>query len=169
VIAAHLARFRPILERRREVQLGRCAWWHLHWPRDEEIFVQPKVLSVQMGKRPQFAFCRRPAFVGFSVNLVLPPSRPACSLEVLTGILNSDFAFGWFDRHAKRRGVNLEINAHVLRQFPLPARDERLEVQIAELVLARQIATDETRQAQLEQEIESLVRQLYHQRSLAKK
>lgn len=160
-IAAHLARFRPILERRREVQLGRCAWWHLHWPRDEEIFVQPKVFSVQMGKRPQFAFCQQSAFVGFSVNLVLPPVRPGCSLQALTGILNSDLALGWFDRHAKRRGVNLEINAHVLRQFPLPPRNEPIEQRIAELVLARQIATEESQQRHVEQEIESLVRALY--------
>jgi hypothetical protein len=160
-IEAHLERFRSILERRREVALGRCAWWHLHWPRDEDIFVQPKVFSVQMGKRPQFAFCRQPAFVGFSINMLLPQARSGCSLEALTGILNSDLALAWFERHAKRRGVNLEINAHVVRQLPLPSRDERIEARIAGLVLARQAAIDPSQQSQLEQEIESLVRELY--------
>ncbi len=89
----------------------------------------------------------RPAFVGFSVNLILPGMRPGCSLEALTGILNSDLAFRWFGRHAKRRGaVNLEINAHLLRQFPLPrARHERLERRIAEIVGERQAAPGETR------------------------
>src|SRR5690606_39088325 len=34
-IEAHLARFRSLLENRREVRRGRIAWWHLHWPREE--------------------------------------------------------------------------------------------------------------------------------------
>jgi methylase of polypeptide subunit release factors len=160
-ILAHLERFRPILERRREVQMGRCQWWHLHWPRDEEIFLGPKTLSVQMGKRPQFVFSGEAAFVGFSVNLVLPGQHPGCPLETLTGILNSDLAFRWFERHAKRRGVNLEINAHVLREFPLPGRDESIEAKIAERVLARQSTPDAVLQAQAEGEIETLVGRLY--------
>ena len=160
-ILAHLAQYRPILERRREVQLGRCAWWHLHWPRDEQIFLQPKVFSVQMGMRPQFAFCFRPAFVGFSINVLRPGPQPGYALEVLTGILNSDLAFGWFDRHAKRRGVNLEINAHLLRQFPLPSRDERFENLIAKLVGDRQTAPDQDAARERDAEIERLVRELY--------
>ena len=91
-IAAHLERFRPILELRRETRDGKCAWWHLHWPREEKIFVRPRVLSVQMGERPQFVFAEPPTFVGFSINVILPGKAPGFSLEVLTGILNSDLA-----------------------------------------------------------------------------
>src|SRR5262249_30181481 len=39
-IAAHLERFRPILELRRETREGKCSWWHLHWPREEDIFLR---------------------------------------------------------------------------------------------------------------------------------
>jgi hypothetical protein len=161
-IADHLARFRPILERRRETREGKCAWWHLHWPREEEIFRQPRILSVQMGQRPQFAFAERPTFVGFSINLILPGRAPGLPLEVLTGILNSDLARRWFERHAKRRGVNLEINAHVLREFPVPMRDETFEPRIGALVRARQsIAGDESRASTFEQEIEEWVVRSY--------
>lgn len=160
-ILAHLEHYRPILERRREVRLGRCAWWHLHWPREEEIFLQPKVFSVQMGKRPQFVFCGRPAFVGFSVNLILPGSRPGCSLAALTGILNSNLAFRWFERHAKRRGANVEINAHLLQQFPLPGRGEQLEGRIAKVVSLRQAESDEALASEHDAAIEDLVRELY--------
>ncbi len=118
-VAVHLEQFRPILERRREVQSGNIAWWHLHWPRAEQIFVQPRILSVQMGERPQFVFAERPTFVGFSINLILAKSQAAFALDVLCGILNSNLALTWFDRHANRRGINLEINAHLLHQFPL--------------------------------------------------
>ncbi len=163
-ILSHLEQYRPILERRREVQLGRCAWWHLHWPRTEEIFLLPKVFSVQMGMRPQFVFCRRPAFVGFSINLILPDARPGCSLAALTGILNSDLAFRWFERHAKRRGANVEINAHLLRQFPLPGRSERLEARIAEIVALRQAEADTAIASEHDAVIERHVRELYENR-----
>src|SRR5579863_4476322 len=161
-IAAHLEPFRPILDRRREVQAGKTAWWHLHWPRDDQIFVQPRILSVQMGARPQFVFAERPTFVGFSINLILARSEGGFALDVLCGILNSDLAFTWFDRHAKRRGINLEINAHLLRQFPLPGRDAEIERTIGELVQERQaLGDDAPRAVLLEKDIEDCVRCLY--------
>src|SRR5262249_7671295 len=104
-LALHLTRFRRILERRRETRQGKCAWWHLHWPREVEIFLRPRILSVQMGRRPQFVFAERPTYVGFSINLILPGRGTCFPLQVLTGILNSDLARSWFERHAKRRGV----------------------------------------------------------------
>jgi adenine-specific DNA-methyltransferase len=161
-IAAHLGRFRPILECRRETREGKCAWWHLHWPREELIFLKSRILSVQMGDRPQFVFAERPTFVGFSINLILPGGAGSFALGVLTGILNSDVAQRWFERHAKRRGINLEINAHVLRQFPLPGRDEQIEQRMAVLVRERQeTIDDEARAVGCERKIEDLVARLY--------
>lgn len=164
-IAAHLQRVRPILERRRETREGSCQWWQLHWPREERIFTEPRILSVQMGARPQFVFAERPTFVGFSINLILARGGNSVSLEVLTGILNSRFAANWFERHAKRRGKNLEINAHVLRDFPLPRRDPAIEGRISELVLRRQAAPEDAKQAgRLEEELDELVCRLYSER-----
>jgi hypothetical protein len=162
-LARHLERFRPILERRRETRLGKIAWWHLHWPRAEEIFVQPRILSVQMGDRPEFVFVERPVFVGFSINIILARDATAPGLDALTGILNSNLAASWFDRHAKRRGVKFDINAHVLRQFPLPGRGEELENKIAELVRERQrLQTEDPLAPAIEREIEDRVAQLYN-------
>lgn len=161
-IAAHLEPFRPILERRREVKSGRIAWWHLHWPRDERIFVEQRILCVQMGQRPQFAFAEQPAFVGFSINLILARSPEAFALDVLCGILNSNQASSWFDRHAKRRGVNLEINAHLLQQFPLPARNGDLERTISVLVRSRQrVEDDDLQVSSLEKQLEDCIAGLY--------
>lgn len=159
-IAEHLERFRPILEARREVVLGGCGWWHLHWPRVESIFEQPRVLSVQMGRRPQFVYARQPAYVGFSVNVVMSRSADSTAPQVLCGILNSELARNWFERHAKRRGVNLEINGHILKQFPLPERDGAIETQLTALVEDRQQVGDQEGKT-LEDEIERLVERLY--------
>jgi len=161
-IAAHLDRFRPILERRREVRQGKSAWWHLHWPREEAIFLAPRILAVQMGREPQFVFAEQPAFVGFSVNLIVRPDRGTFALDALTGILNSQLAAAWFGRHAKRRGVKLEINAHVLREYPLPAFNAETAAQLGALVRERQnVHSDAAQAAVLEREIEELVEELY--------
>jgi adenine-specific DNA-methyltransferase len=115
----HLARFRPILEERRETRSGRRAWWHLHWPRDPRIWQTPKIVAVQMGVRPAFAFAADPVWVPFSVNVAVPrcdvPEHP----QYLTALLNSRLAWDWFLQRAKHRGVGLEINGHVLERFPV--------------------------------------------------
>jgi adenine-specific DNA-methyltransferase len=160
--AAHLARFRAVLDRRRETRNGSCHWWQLHWPREERIFLSPRVLSVQMGAAPQFALAEQPTFVGFSVNVVLPRGPDTFALDALTGILNSRLAALWFERHAKRRGRNLEINAHVLREFPLPARNAAIERRLGELVRLRQkSAADSACAEPLERELDELVGRLY--------
>jgi hypothetical protein len=117
---------------------------------------------MQMGERPQFVFAERPTFVGFSINLILGRDGSGSALDVLAGILNSDLARTWFERHAKRRGVNLEINAHLLRQFPLPERNVEIERQIGELVRVRQaLPANGDRAAEIEWRIEDLATQLY--------
>ncbi|MCH7688980.1 MAG: N-6 DNA methylase [Planctomycetes bacterium] len=138
LIKRHLHRFRPLLERRRETKNGLLPWWCLHWPREERIFTEPKILCAQMGKQPQFVQIDRPAFVGFSINLILQASAESFSLKTLTAILNSELAKRWFSRNAKRRGVNLEINGNHLRVFPLPNRNDQLEREIEALVIGRQ-------------------------------
>jgi hypothetical protein len=161
-IQSHLSRFRAILERRRETQTGSCAWWHLHWPREESIFVAPRILSVQMGKRPRFVAVQQPTFVGFSVNLIVNRANSGISLPALAGILNSSLALEWFERHAKRRGVHLEINAHVLRQFPLPPPDLAFDGEVTQLVEKRQNSPAGGAEAEmLERRIEAAVARWY--------
>jgi len=160
-IERHLERFRPILEQRRETRLGRRAWWHLHWPRQEKCFHEAKVLCIQMGRRPSFLFAANPAYVGFSVNLIRDTTYAGWSLPSLTGILNSTCAAQWFERHAKRRGVNLEINLNVLRQFPLPPFASDQERELTKLVIDRQDMNEGPTSAQQEARIDEIVAGLY--------
>jgi len=142
-VRRHLERFRPILERRREVERGRIAWWHLHWPREQRIFLEPRILGPQMGRRPAFALVERPAFVGFAVNVIVAKRHwetrddDGLSLAALCGLLNSESAARWFATFAKRRGANLDVGGMLLRTFPLPRRDAALERQLESLVERR--------------------------------
>jgi len=118
-IERHLARFRPIMEARRETRLGRRPWWQLHWPREASLWTADKILSVQMAARPAFAAARRPVWVNFSVNVFVPDAGTREDLLYLTALLNSRVLWQWFRHHAKRRGVGLEINGRALAQAPI--------------------------------------------------
>lgn len=118
-VAAHLARFRPILDARRETAHGQRAWWQLHWPRDERIWLAPKVIVVQMASRPSAAGAIRPVYVPFSANVFVPATETREHVLYFTALLNSRALAEWFRHHAKRRGVGLEINGKVLAAAPI--------------------------------------------------
>ena len=107
------------MEERRETKKGSNAWWHLHWPRDEAIWRSPKIVSVQMGRRPTFVAATEPVYVSFSVNVFVPNDISQQNLNYLTGLLNSRLIWKWYQHHAKRRGVGIEINGNVLRRTPI--------------------------------------------------
>lgn len=161
-IARHLRQFQPLLDQRRECRQGKLAWWHLHWPREERLFNGPKIFAVQMGRYPRFVQVNRPAYVGFSVNLVVENLDKSTlhgsglTLDALTAILNSRFAMDWFEHHAKRRGVHLDITGGTLKQFPLPRKDQCLEQQLDALSQQRVRLELERRRAQAPQFDEAL-------------
>lgn len=139
-LAAHLERFRPVLEARREVQRETIGWWHLHWPRAESLWQAGKILAPQFGSRPAFVAEAGPAYVPFSVNVFVPHAvQHDWELDYLAGVLGSRLLWTWFKHHAKLRGSGLEINGHVLARAPirpvatLSSRELRHARKIAEL------------------------------------
>lgn len=128
----HLARFAPLLKRKREYHLGRRDWFHLHWPRDESIFNGEKIVTAGRGNRPAFAWTSAPLYAATDVYFITAehtlsehasPSAAAMvwpSLPVLTGILNSGLAWFWFAHRTKTKGSQREFFSNALLQFPLP-------------------------------------------------
>ncbi len=162
-IAAHLGRCRVVLERRREVQSGQMAWWHLHWPREERLFIEPRVLCLQMGHEPRFAYAEQPTYVGFSMNIIVANRANAggcLSVAALTAILNSSRARHWFEANAKPRGAHLDISGTVLKQFPLPMKSPP-EILTALDQLARHWPVSGEARPVAESRLDELVEQLY--------
>ena len=60
-----------------------------------------------------------PTYVSFSVNVFVPAESTREHLNYITGILNSRLLWQWYRHHAKRRGIGLEINGHVLGATPV--------------------------------------------------
>ncbi|NLX97503.1 MAG: N-6 DNA methylase [Rhodopirellula sp.] len=118
-LAAHLSRFRPLMEARRETRRGCRRWWHLHWPRDRHLWESRKIIAVQMARRPTFVPAAGSVYVPFSVNVFLPDEGTAEDLNYLTALLNSRLLWCWYRHHAKRRGVGLEVNGSVLARTPI--------------------------------------------------
>ena len=159
----HLARFRAILEARRETRLGRRGWWHLHWPREEALWRADKVISIQMASRPAFVPARRPAYVPFSANVFVPRENRREHLHYYAAVLNSRLLGQWYRHHAKQRGVGLEINGKILARTPIrpidfsDTADRKRHDRLVELVDKRlRLPT-----AELEREIDELVFALY--------
>ena len=119
VLRAHLERFRPIMERRRETLAGVRAWWQLHWPREESLWQASKLIAVQMAARPAIVPAGEPVYVPFSVNVFVPHADAGEHLHYLAALLNSRLLWQWYRHHAKRRGLGLEINGHVLARSPV--------------------------------------------------
>ncbi|WP_010584876.1 Eco57I restriction-modification methylase domain-containing protein [Schlesneria paludicola] len=131
-VRAHLERFRAILESRRETSVGANRWWHLHWPRDEQIWHAPKLVVPQMAIRPSFSVARDPTYVSFSANVFVPAQDTREDLRYLCGLLNSRVLWSWFQHHAKQRGIGVELNGHTLQQAPIPRIDFQNPTNVAQ-------------------------------------
>lgn len=76
----------------------------------------------------------------FSVNVFVPHEHRNEHLYYWSAILNGRLLWKWFQHHAKRRGVALEINGNVLRRAPIKAvdfthgRDQEIHDLIVQLV-----------------------------------
>jgi hypothetical protein len=169
------------MERRRETLSGVRAWWQLHWPREEPLWRASKLIAVQMAARPAIVPASMPVYVPFSVNVFLPHADLGEHLHYLAALLNSRLLWQWYRHHAKRRGLGLEINGHVLARSPVRridpsnredlARHDRL-VGLVELMLTgtRQLraqplppqeAALREHLAQVDRQIDQLVYELY--------
>ncbi len=181
IIRSHLSRFRPIMEARRETRKGTNSWWHLHWPRDEQIWKAAKIIALQMARRPTFVPSRAATYVPFSVNVFVPLQDLSEDSNYIAGLLNSRLLWAWFAHYAKRRGVGLEINGNVLSRAPIRrinfscATDKMLHEQAARLVAQmleakKQLAIArsdkdknyyENKCAALDRQIDAMVYELY--------
>lgn len=115
----HLERYRVFTEERREVKEGRIKWWHLHWPREESLFEGEHLLLPQMGEYPRAARAAGPAYVGMSVQVIVPQG---VSAGFLTAVLNSKAVAFYLAEggRAKERGVGFDITLQTLKNIPVP-------------------------------------------------
>ncbi len=132
-IIAHLEKFSPIMEKRRENQNGRIKFYNLHWPRDERFFKKgPKIIALRKSATPNFSYTEYPAYVMLTFNII---KAERIDLKYLTGLLNSRVAYFWFRNRGKMQGDNLQIDKEPLLNFPIKITNNKKQVEkIAKLV-----------------------------------
>jgi adenine-specific DNA-methyltransferase len=162
-LRAHFARFRPIMDSRRETRRGVRGWWQLHWPREASLWPSPKIISVQMARRPAFAASPAPCYVPFSTNVFVPAADRREHLYYFAAVLNSRLLWAWYRHHAKRRGIGLEINGRVLAATPIreidfsDSADRRRHDRLVELVGDMMKRPDD----EIDRQIDAVVCELY--------
>jgi len=121
-IESHLSKYREIMESRRENQLGRIEFKHLHWPRDEAFFRRgPKVLCVRKCQRPVCVYTEAPAYVMMAVNVI---RTMRLDLRFLCALLNSRLIYFWLDQSGKKQGDQLQVDKEPLTRIPLLHADD---------------------------------------------
>ncbi len=124
---AHLAPYRALLERRREVKNGIRAWYELQWPRQESIFLGPKIIAPQRAEYNCFAYVAEPLYGSADVYFLTLKSTKTpfglaadVVLKALTVYLNGAAVEQWLAYKGKRKGYQFELYATPLKQIPLP-------------------------------------------------
>lgn len=120
-LLAHLARFRPILERRRECRQGTIPWYELHWPRAPSLFDRPRLVTPRRSQAPRFAVGLEGHCEQSDIALVTCPSDDARRLTGLAVLLNSSPIALWCRHRGKHKGRVREFFGRALEEIPLPA------------------------------------------------
>jgi len=90
----------------------------LHRSRNEEYFIQPKIVFKGMFVDPEFAYDTDSNYLGFSFSSIIQKEEDF-SLKYLLAILNSKFSKNWFYSFGKMRGAGVDIGVEKLRTFPI--------------------------------------------------
>lgn len=155
---AALSAHREHLTQRREVQKGRIAWFHLHWPRSEALFAAgPKLACPTRVHAPRFAVVEAPYYASRAVNMVV---TRRVDVHYLCGVLNSRVVHFWLKRRGKRLGSMLQIDTGFLLGIPLPdpTQHRALAAEIAALSRRLHAAPDDAAAAA---RLEAAVQALY--------
>lgn len=169
-IAAHLLKYKKIMDARRETKKGSNKWFHLHWPRENKYFEGHKIVVPAMFDTVRAGYQEKGGYFGLSTN-VITSKNPDYNLKFLLAILNSTFANYWFHKHGKKRGVGVDIGVDKLRNFPIiksVLQEQKPLIEIVDKILSVTNSSDyftssekQAKVKEYEKQIDQLVYQLY--------
>ena len=125
LVEAHLSCARLVLERRREVRLGRIPWYRLHWPRDRDEQRGPKLVCPRRAPGPCFGLDLSGSVVSSDCTYLVAPgwaADPAESLLALMIALHAPETRRALEVFGKRKGELVELYSAPLRALALPLK-----------------------------------------------
>lgn len=162
-LRAHLQRFRPVLERRKEFNRDEYGartrpWYACKRARNRWLFDGPRILTPQQALRPCFAVVETPLCVGTDAR-VLTPRRADVDVWALAAVLHSASLQRWFAHRLKRKGEIMEFYGATFARAPIPST---LPSELGEL--ARRCHAHGAATAELQAEIDRAVDVLFKRR-----
>lgn len=134
----YLEKYREILEKRREVKVGRINWWELQWSREREIFTGEKIIVRQRCKTNMFAYSNDEYFGSADIYYLSSKNRNINIFYIL-GYLNSDIFYKWYRINGKSKGYNLEFYSTPLKETPIYYPNNNEEIEYVEKLVKKQI------------------------------
>lgn len=119
-IAAHLAPFKELLSRRREVRTGSIPWFELHWPREPGLWQRPRLVTPRRSTTVRFALSGAGFCEQSDVAMVTSTADDDAELRALAVILNSRMIDLWCLNRGKQKGRMREYFGRSLSEIPLP-------------------------------------------------
>jgi len=166
----YLEKYKNILEERREVINRVIDWWQLQWPRDNEIFIKPKIVVPQRSIRNTFGYNEIPWYASADVYFITTKDRNY-SLKYILALLNSSLYYLWLYHRGKRKGEALELYQQPLSEIPIRKisdSEQKPFIEIVDHILNLTNADDypknsgkQTLVKKYEQQIDKMVFELY--------
>lgn len=132
-----LEKSRIVLKERREVINGVIDWWQLQWPRDNEIFINPKIVVPQRSMRNTFGYNEVPWFASADVYFITKKDQEFF-LKYVLALLNSSPYYLWLYHRGKRKGEALELYQNPLAEVPIKkisALEQKRYIEIVDRIL----------------------------------
>ncbi|MFB6089338.1 MAG: Eco57I restriction-modification methylase domain-containing protein [Candidatus Aenigmatarchaeota archaeon] len=135
IIGNHLAIFKRKLSARREVEQGKIPWYSLHWPREQYIFEEEKIICPYRSKRNVFAYTDKPFYGSTDMYFItnkksrsnqIDAANNTCNeydLKYILGILNSSLFRVWCHHKTKPKGDMRELFYTPLTNMPIKLID----------------------------------------------
>ncbi|MDY6911806.1 MAG: N-6 DNA methylase [Chloroflexota bacterium] len=171
-IKAHLEKFRPILENKREFKEGKLPWFSLHWARDQKMFEGAKIITPNRALKNTFAFSDTSLYSMSDVFFITNQNHNENPIYIL-GLLNSSTLEFWCSGNRKGKGWAGEFVGTPLSQIPIRRIDfnnlgeaethDLLVKLIEEIIEIKKASTSRSRKRieQLQREIDTIAFELY--------
>lgn len=117
-LAAHLEKFKEILEQKRECKEGKLPWYSLHWARDENLLSATKIATSRWGEgelKP-FGLQTGTFYENSDINFIVPKANTTENLLYVLGVLNSELIKRWMTEKGRQWGLTRQ---KMLEQIPI--------------------------------------------------
>ncbi len=163
-IEKHLLKFKKIIENKRETKIGRLPWYSIHWSREKNIFISPKIVAPQRSIGNKFAYNESEWFASADVYFITQKTNVEISLKYILALLNSKLFFVWLFNKGKRKGEMLELYAKPLEEIPIKIVGKNIQekfIGIVDEIITIKGNQREADTRELEAEIDKMVYELY--------